>query len=130
MATDTTFPVDVPLISRCGICGEAFIISEDPADAAVERLSYDDFVHVACIGTTRCEACGKLVKVGEWPKCPHGFGNNLEAPLEPYDDRNLTDGVVRVTTRSERRKLMAQNHLEYVPKAERLHSRLFFDMKR
>lgn len=87
---------------------------------------------IAVPNTAICESCGKTYTVGEWPWCPHGFGNNLEEPLEPYVDDNLTadPGGVEITTRSQRRQLMKEKGFEYRKKASAPGRTLFFDMKR
>lgn len=90
----------------------------------------------------RCDECGDEIHVGDWPICKGEKGRHVavgrldmgEEPMEPYIDHNLTsdpNGVL-VTTRGERRKLMAKGNLEYRPKRTDLVTgrRLFFDMKR
>lgn len=78
----------------------------------------------------KCEKCGAEIVIGSWPWCPHGFGNNLEEPLEPYVDWNITDAPegIEIRTRGERRKLMDEAKLEYRPKAKV--GGLFFDLGR
>ena len=73
--------------------------------------------------------------IGDYPFCPHdnvqGCLQMGEEPMEAYVDDNITsdpNGVL-ITTRGERRKLMAQHNLEYRKKAPKPGGRLFFDMK-
>jgi hypothetical protein len=80
-----------------------------------------------------CEKCGHDIQIGQWPYCKgstadhigpiHGF----EDPLEPYVDEHIAKHPVEIRTRGERRKLMAQQNIEYrKPKPGK---RLFFDMR-
>lgn len=81
-----------------------------------------------------CDLCGQERHPGDWPDCRrsgnHLPGNFGEEPLEAYDDKNLAPATVRITTRAQRRRIMAKNHLEYVPKGERKGARTYFDMKK
>jgi hypothetical protein len=84
----------------------------------------------------QCEDCGGVVRVGDWPFCGgdpsrHTPAPNFgEEPLEAYVDKNLAPEDITITTRAERRKIMAKNNLEYVPKGKRVGAVKFFDMKR
>jgi hypothetical protein len=86
---------------------------------------------------TKCSTCGIEYGIGDWPWCPHGDGRGFgEEPLEPYLDEHLTSEVapdesdmpygIEMTTRSQRRKIMDRNELEYRPKVKV--GTLFFDM--
>lgn len=84
----------------------------------------------------KCDKCGHELKIGEWPYCPHGRGGMaLEDPLEPYNDWQLdpySHEGPEITTRAQRRKIMAQHNLEYVEPSKLKQpagKRLYFDMK-
>ena len=78
-----------------------------------------------------CERCGAELQVGQWPWCPHGDAHNFgEAPLEPYMDENLGPDPVRITTRAERRRIMAQGNLEYKDLSRKRRGRIYVDLGR
>ena len=80
----------------------------------------------------KCDSCGSEITIGEWPWCPHGDGRGFgEEPLEPYDDWNITSEAdsVKITTRSQRRKLMDKQGLDYRKKGHRLGQVMYFDQK-
>ena len=57
-----------------------------------------------------CELCGRAVKVGEWPWCPHGFGNNLQKPMEEVVDEHIDyEGTRSFTTIGEKVRFMDKN---------------------
>jgi len=64
-----------------------------------------------------CELCGRDVAIGEWPYCPHGFGNNLQKPMEPHTDEMLTSEPREFRTIGEKVKFMDQHAI--VPSRER-----------
>ena len=77
---------------------------------------------------SKCTECG-----GDHPWWDHGpvkkFG---EDSIEPYVDWQLDpyDDGVEITTRAQRRKIMAQHDLDYIePKQQPAGRRLYFDMK-
>jgi hypothetical protein len=89
----------------------------------------------------KCPDCGGDVRIGDWPLCngdpakhvPAGqFG---EDPLEPYNDWQLdpySHEGPEITTRAQRRKIMAKHSLEYVEPSKLKQpagKRLYFDMK-
>jgi hypothetical protein len=84
-----------------------------------------------------CPSCGLIFKIGEWIYCPHGKGGlGLEDPLMPYNDWQLDpydyEGP-EITTRAQRRKIMAKHGLDYVDPAKLTQpagKRLYFDMKK
>ena len=63
-----------------------------------------------------CDDCGKERHPGDWPQCPHISGNFGEEPLEPYFDENISESGEYITTRAQRRAIMARNHMDYRPK--------------
>jgi hypothetical protein len=81
-----------------------------------------------------CDVCGQERQHGDWPDCrksgSHTPGTFGEEPIESYVDKNLAPEDITITTRAERRKIMAKNNLEYVPKATRVGAVKYFDMKR
>lgn len=60
-----------------------------------------------------CDDCGAERGVGDWPQCPHIPGNFGEEPLEPYVDENIDTEPVLITTRGQRRAIMAAKGFEY-----------------
>lgn len=82
--------------------------------------------------TDMCEKCGKIVTIGDFPFCPHENAQGLtlgEEPLEPYVDYNLGPEPVTITTRGQRRKLMAEQGLEFKRKKEpKLGRVMYFDL--
>ncbi len=64
---------------------------------------------------SECNKCGNNVVIGEWPWCPHGFGNNLDDPMQSYVDWQLTSetGGVEITTRGQRRAIMMEKGFEF-----------------
>ncbi len=81
-----------------------------------------------------CNQCGGLIVIGDWPFCggvpsAHVPAKNFgEEPLMPYVDTNVDTVPRTITTRSERRRIMAKNHLEYVPKAKRRGAVTYIDL--
>lgn len=60
-----------------------------------------------------CVECKRERFSGDWPQCPHVKGNFGEEPLEPYIDEHLLDHPIEITTRSQRRRIMNEQHFEY-----------------
>ena len=60
-----------------------------------------------------CDVCQKVLEIGEWPFCPHGFGHNLYHPHEAYVDHNLSERDVVVSNPGDRIAYMRRNHLDY-----------------
>lgn len=79
-----------------------------------------------------CVECGKQRLCGDWPICPHIKGNGGQQPIEPYFDEHITTEGVWITSRSQRRKIMDQNELEYRPKRTDLlpSTRAYMDLGR
>jgi hypothetical protein len=77
-----------------------------------------------------CDACGSTYGVGEWPWCPHGAAKRFgDDPIDSYFDEHISTDGETITTRGQRRKLMAENALEVKPKRySRPGARLFFDL--
>lgn len=79
----------------------------------------------------KCDKCGRNVEIGAWPWCPHEHVERFgEEPMEPYIDEHLTSepGGIEITTRAQRRKIMAENKMEYRPKAKLPGSTLYLDL--
>ena len=80
-----------------------------------------------------CDKCGHDIQIGQWPYCKGSQSDHLgpihgfEDPIEPYIDENLCKEPEEIRTRGERRKIMAQNNIEYRPRKPG--KRLFFDMR-
>lgn len=69
-----------------------------------------------------CEKCGHEMRIGEWPYCPHQDARTFgEEPIQPYWDEHVCPEGAQITTRAERRRIMAKGNLEYldVSKAKR-----------
>jgi hypothetical protein len=67
-----------------------------------------------------CEKCGVVIPVGDWPFCPHGAARPAVHGDEiDYVDHNLGRHPVRITSKAQRRQLMAERGLvervEHVP---------------
>ena len=83
-----------------------------------------------------CDKCGAELKVGEWPFCngdpaAHILATNFgEQPLEPYIDHNLGPEPVEITTRSQRRAIMARQHFEYHDVSRKKRGRIYVDLHR
>lgn len=78
-----------------------------------------------------CDKCGTELRVGQWPWCPHEDARNFgEDPLEPYWDEHLGPEPVHVTTRAERRRVMAGRDLEYKDVSRKRRGRVYVDLGR
>jgi hypothetical protein len=67
-----------------------------------------------------CEKCGAELAISEWPWCPHGAARPAVHGDEiDYVDHNLGRHPVRITSKAQRRQLMAERGLvervEHVP---------------
>lgn len=75
-------------------------------------------------------------------KCEHGitpwwdcdpcrgsatFGDD---PIQPYFDENICKGGAMITTRGERRAIMAREHLDYHDVSKKKRGRLYVDLHR
>ena len=85
----------------------------------------------------KCDVCGHQLEIGQWPFCKGSKEDHLgpmggfEDPMEPYDDWNITSEAdsVLITTRSQRRKLMDKQGLDYRKKGHRLGQTMYFFQK-
>ena len=68
------------------------------------------------------------MRVGEWPFCPHGFGNNLEEPLTPYFDEHCSVEGREFRTRGERRRFIAKQGLDYAPAKRKTRGNIYVDL--
>ena len=60
-----------------------------------------------------CEQCGRDVQIGMWPFCPHPHGTGVVHGDEiDYIDHNLGQEPVRIRSKAERKRLMAERGLE------------------
>ena len=58
-----------------------------------------------------CEKCQKVVAIGEWPFCPHGFpSKGTTAAFVPYFDMGLGKQINSV---AERWKEMKRQNVQY-----------------
>ena len=83
-----------------------------------------------------CDECGAELEVGCWPFC----GGDPEAhvpverfgddPITPYMDEMLGPEPVEIRTRGERRRIMSQNHLEYLDVSKKKRGRVYVDFGR
>jgi len=79
----------------------------------------------------KCDQCNRDVNVGDWPFCPHGSARNFgEQPLEPYIDHNLGTEPVEITSRGQRRAIMARQHFEYHDVSRKKRGRIYVDLHR
>ena len=66
-----------------------------------------------------CELCGDIIHIGDWPYCHGAKGQHVPAlpfgdePIEGYVDDNLQHDPVEITTRGQRRAIMAKLGIEY-----------------
>ena len=78
-----------------------------------------------------CGKCGALVRVGDWPFCPHGEATHFgDDPIEPYVDEHLAPEPVEITTRAQRRRIMSRNSLDYLDVSGKKRGRVYVDMHR
>lgn len=78
-----------------------------------------------------CDKCGSELRIGAWPWCPHEDASHFgEQPLEPYWDENICQGGAMITTRGERRAIMAREHLDYHDVSKKRRGRLYVDLHR
>jgi len=60
-------------------------------------------------GWAVCDRCGHILRVGDWPRCPHGKSVQLH-PFAAYWD----DGIgAYITSLGDRRAHMRRLHLDY-----------------
>lgn len=83
-----------------------------------------------------CQMCGGVVRVGDWPFCggdaskhvpPEHFG---EDPLEPYFDEHISTDGEWITSRAQRRAIMAKSGLDYRKKLSPPGARVYIDLGR
>ena len=60
-----------------------------------------------------CDRCGATIRVGEWPFCPHGFGqsNVIGDEIDEWNE-NVGDHPVHFTSRIEKRRYLNEKGLE------------------
>jgi hypothetical protein len=59
-----------------------------------------------------CDKCGAELALNEWPWCPHGAARSSVVGDEiDYIDHNLGAHPIHITSRSQRRQLMAERGL-------------------
>ena len=62
---------------------------------------------------TRCDKCNQVLRLGEWPWCPHGFGaNNVIGDEIDEINENVGDQPVHFTSRIEKRRYLKEKGLE------------------
>lgn len=57
-----------------------------------------------------------IYTIGEWWLCPHGFGNNLQRPMEPGVDEMIGTDPVSFTTIGEKVRYMDRNAI--IPRSD------------
>jgi hypothetical protein len=88
------------------------------------------------MNSTKCDECGHEIAIGEFPFCrgsvsDHGPWLGADEPIEGYLDTNLGPQDIEITTRGQRRAIMAKNGLEYKDVTKKTRGkRLYFDMGR
>lgn len=60
----------------------------------------------------KCENCGHIVSIGEWPFCPHGTPNGMMT-FKPYFDEHISEKGEWITSWAQRRRLMKINNMAY-----------------
>lgn len=75
------------------------------------------------LASDTCDKCGAELHVGEWPFCPHGYGNsNLSADTIDEWNENVADQPVHFTSKSEKRRYLREHGLlefvRHVPRAD------------
>ena len=85
--------------------------------------------------SSTCDECGGAINVGDWPYCggdpkAHVPATHFgEEPLTPYMDEMLGPEPIEIRTRGERRRIMSQNHLEYLDvSSKKRGSRIYVDL--
>lgn len=53
-----------------------------------------------------CDACGKLVEIGEWPYCPHGVPGGMLGEYKAHWEDNLGPNPVWVTSLAQKQALL------------------------
>lgn len=64
----------------------------------------------------KCDLCGKELKVGDWPFCPHpstAEGMGMLGKFSPYFDEHVSHSGAWVTSLAQRKRLMKENALDY-----------------
>ena len=62
-----------------------------------------------------CSDCGRKMRVGQWPYCPHGTLHVVRDRwfgFESYEDRYVAEQPVEVTSPGHRARLMKERGLE------------------
>jgi hypothetical protein len=60
----------------------------------------------------RCDKCGTVLKIGDWPWCPHGRGTNnvVDDTLDEWNE-NVADQPVHFTSKTEKRRYLKEHGL-------------------
>lgn len=53
----------------------------------------------------KCDACGKVLEIGEYPFCPHGRGLGMLGEFKPYWEENLGPEPVYITSLAQKQNL-------------------------
>ena len=64
---------------------------------------------------TRCDKCNQVLRLGEWPFCPHGFGANGvvdDTIIGGEVNENVGPEPVTFYSKSERRRYLKEHNLE------------------
>lgn len=63
-----------------------------------------------------CPKCNAVMQIGEWPFCPHGFGNVTVHGDDPYMGgkvlRNVAHENITVYSRAEEKRVLKQHGVE------------------
>jgi hypothetical protein len=59
----------------------------------------------------RCEECGRQVKIGDWPFCPHDTVRS-RAIFKPYWDTNIAEQPVYIESDHQHQRIMKENKME------------------
>ncbi len=80
------------------------------------------------VNTVICDTCSKEYAVGEWPYCPHGIGTYGDDPIEPYFAEHISPTGEWITSRGQRRAIMAKRGLDIKkPREDYAAHRVYFD---
>jgi hypothetical protein len=64
-----------------------------------------------------CNDCQTIRYAGDWMHCPHGSGKGFgEDPIEPYFDEHISESGEWITSRAQRRAIMAKGGWDYKKK--------------
>lgn len=64
-----------------------------------------------------CDACGRKLKIGDWPFCPHpdtkAEGMGMLGEFHPYFDEHISEQGAWITSLGQRKQLMRDNKLDH-----------------